>query len=66
MESISNRERSFSSEVIENFADSYLAGRTPIPCVACNKKFKFDEEVAKFKATFEEFPQRQKPGIFVP
>ena len=23
-------------------------------------------EVAKFKATFKEFPQRQKPGAFVP
>jgi len=31
----------FRNEVIEAFADSYLAGRTPIPCVACNKKFKF-------------------------
>jgi tRNA-specific 2-thiouridylase len=31
----------FRNEVIEAFADSYLAGRTPIPCVGCNKKFKF-------------------------
>jgi len=31
----------FREEVIEAFADSYLAGRTPIPCVGCNKKFKF-------------------------
>jgi tRNA-specific 2-thiouridylase len=31
----------FREEVIEAFADSYVAGRTPIPCVACNKKFKF-------------------------
>jgi hypothetical protein len=23
-------------------------------------------KVAEFKATFEEFPQRQKPGSFVP
>ncbi len=23
-------------------------------------------EVAKFKATFKDFPQRQKPGSFVP
>jgi arylsulfatase len=23
-------------------------------------------KVAQFKATFEEFPQRQKPGSFVP
>ncbi len=32
----------FRKEVIEPFADAYLAGRTPIPCVACNKRFKFD------------------------
>ena len=32
----------FRSEVIEPFADSYLRGETPIPCVACNKRFKFD------------------------
>ena len=32
----------FRKEVIERFADDYLAGRTPIPCVACNKRFKFD------------------------
>jgi len=32
----------FRKEVIEPFADQYLSGRTPIPCVACNKRFKFD------------------------
>ncbi|HVH20502.1 MAG TPA: tRNA 2-thiouridine(34) synthase MnmA [Myxococcota bacterium] len=32
----------FRREVMETFADSYLAGRTPIPCLACNKSFKFD------------------------
>ncbi len=31
----------FRREVIEPFADDYLAGRTPIPCVACNQRFKF-------------------------
>ncbi len=31
----------FRSEVIEAFADDYLAGRTPIPCVSCNQRFKF-------------------------
>jgi len=28
--------------VIRPFADDYLSGRTPIPCVACNSRFKFD------------------------
>jgi tRNA-specific 2-thiouridylase len=27
---------------MEAFADDYLAGRTPIPCVTCNSKFKFE------------------------
>lgn len=31
----------FRSEVMEPFADAYLSGRTPIPCVACNRRFKF-------------------------
>jgi tRNA-specific 2-thiouridylase len=39
---VANYTERFRSEVIETFADDYLAGRTPIPCVACNKRFKFD------------------------
>lgn len=31
----------FRREVMEPWADAYLAGRTPIPCVACNRRFKF-------------------------
>jgi tRNA-specific 2-thiouridylase len=31
----------FRSQVMEDFADSYLAGETPIPCVACNQRIKF-------------------------
>ena len=30
-----------SSAVMGAFADSYLAGETPVPCVACNQKIKF-------------------------
>ena len=37
----------FRREVMEPFADAYLAGRTPIPCVACNKRFKFDALLAR-------------------
>lgn len=39
---VGNYKDDFRKEVIEPFADEYLAGRTPIPCVACNKRFKFD------------------------
>jgi tRNA-specific 2-thiouridylase len=39
----------FRKQVIEPFADAYLAGRTPIPCVACNKRFKFDHLLERAK-----------------
>jgi tRNA-specific 2-thiouridylase len=31
----------FRTEVMEAFADSYLAGRTPVPCISCNQTVKF-------------------------
>lgn len=34
-------ERRFERSVISSFADSYLAGETPIPCVTCNQQIKF-------------------------
>jgi tRNA-uridine 2-sulfurtransferase len=36
-------ERRFETAVMQSFADSYLAGETPIPCVACNSQIKFKE-----------------------
>jgi len=35
-------ESRFRQSVMEEFADSYLAGQTPIPCVRCNQTVKFD------------------------
>jgi tRNA-uridine 2-sulfurtransferase len=34
-------EKRFSESVIGNFADSYAAGETPVPCVRCNQTVKF-------------------------
>ena len=34
-------ESRFRSEVIDDFADAYLRGETPIPCVRCNQTVKF-------------------------
>lgn len=36
-----NTEREFDRVVIENFAAEYSAGRTPSPCVVCNREVKF-------------------------
>ncbi|MEM8936578.1 MAG: tRNA 2-thiouridine(34) synthase MnmA [Pseudomonadota bacterium] len=34
-------ESRFQDAVMDDFADSYLAGATPIPCVRCNERVKF-------------------------
>ncbi|MEH3107187.1 MAG: tRNA 2-thiouridine(34) synthase MnmA [Sphingomonas fennica] len=36
-------ESRFREHVIEQFADDYAAGRTPIPCVRCNQSVKFTD-----------------------
>jgi tRNA-uridine 2-sulfurtransferase len=36
-------ESRFRASVIDDFADSYLAGETPIPCVRCNQTVKFND-----------------------
>jgi tRNA-uridine 2-sulfurtransferase len=38
-----DHESAFRESVIEQFADEYLAGRTPIPCVRCNMGVKFTD-----------------------
>jgi tRNA-specific 2-thiouridylase len=42
-------EDNFREKVIENFADTYLAGSTPIPCVRCNQTVKFHDLLAVAK-----------------
>lgn len=38
---------SFEKTVINNFVDEYFAGRTPNPCVICNKAIKWEELLEK-------------------
>lgn len=37
-----NLEKDFERDVVNPFIDSYLSGETPIPCVACNSRLKFE------------------------
>ncbi len=36
-------ENTFKEAVIDEFADSYLAGATPVPCIRCNERVKFKD-----------------------
>ena len=38
-----DNESAFREEVVEQFADEYLAGRTPVPCIRCNMGPKFTD-----------------------
>lgn len=42
-------ENTFREAVIEEFADAYLSGATPVPCIRCNERVKFKDllETAK-------------------
>lgn len=42
-------ENTFRAAVIDEFADSYLSGATPVPCIRCNERVKFKDllETAK-------------------
>lgn len=42
-------ETRFREKVMEEFADSYLAGSTPIPCIRCNQTVKFSDLLATAK-----------------
>jgi tRNA-specific 2-thiouridylase len=39
-------EARFKQAVIDRFADSYVAGETPVPCVECNRAIKFRDLLA--------------------
>ena len=38
-----DHESAFREEVVETFADDYLSGRTPVPCIRCNMGPKFTD-----------------------
>lgn len=42
-------ENRFREAVMDEFADTYLAGATPIPCVRCNERVKFADLLAQAK-----------------
>jgi len=39
--------KAFENTVIKDFVDEYLSGRTPNPCVVCNRKIKWQELLLK-------------------
>jgi tRNA-uridine 2-sulfurtransferase len=45
-----NTEREFERTVIEPFARAYAEGRTPVPCVACNRDVKFGSLLQRARA----------------
>ena len=58
----------FKEAVIDRFADSYVAGETPVPCVECNQSIKFRDLLqtardlgAKFLATGHYVASRARP-----
>src|SRR6476620_6469660 len=45
-----NSEREFGETVIDDFAREYAAGRTPVPCVVCNRDVKFGSLLKRARA----------------
>ena len=43
-------EERFRAAVIDPFVESYVAGETPVPCVACNQRIKFADLLGTAKS----------------
>ena len=50
-----NFKEEFKEKVIDVFVDEYIAGRTPNPCIECNKYLKFDELLRKARGIGAEY-----------
>jgi tRNA-specific 2-thiouridylase len=62
-------ESRFNEAVIDRFADSYVAGETPVPCIECNQSIKFHDLLgtarelgAQVMATGHYIASRALPG----
>src|SRR5579863_5511769 len=45
----------FAARVVDNFVSEYIAGRTPNPCVMCNREIKFDRLWSRARALDADF-----------
>ncbi|MGL5416573.1 MAG: tRNA 2-thiouridine(34) synthase MnmA [Clostridium sp.] len=50
-----NFRKSFKEKVIDYFVQEYIDGKTPNPCIACNKYLKFDELLQKARGIGAEY-----------
>lgn len=50
-----NFRKSFKEKVIDYFVQEYIDGKTPNPCIACNKYLKFDELLMKARGIGAEY-----------
>jgi len=58
-------ESRFREAVIDDFADSYMRGETPIPCVRCNQTVKFRDLLATAKDLDADVRRYQRPKLLL-
>src|SRR5688500_19420971 len=58
-----NLETKFNHDVVENFAQEYARGRTPIPCVRCNTFTKFRDLLRKADAIDAKWLEIGRPHV---